>query len=167
MGEESLLWSVAPETQMRVARAKWDVIITYCGHGNARIKDSGWVGGRCVCLWVCTCAWATQCLCAKAHLPFVLEEDWEYGSSVNAKAEVEWRYQQSLVSTSPATGGSFIFIVHSLSLILPNNHEYGCLCRVFGSNGWNREKQLSAVLMSSNIVIAILALCICMTYFGS
>lgn len=36
-----------------------------------------------------------------------------------------------------------------------------------GSNGWNREKQLSAVLMSLNIVIAVLGLCICMTCFLS
>lgn len=85
------------------------------------------------------------------------------GSSVSAKAEVEWRYQQSLLSTSPATGGSFIFPVRSLSLILPDNHEYGCLRRALGSNGWNREKQLSAVSM--NTVIEVLTLCICMTYF--
>lgn len=31
------------------------------------------------------------------------------GSIRAAKAGVEWRYQHSLLSTSPATGGSFIF----------------------------------------------------------
>lgn len=119
-----------------------------------------------MCVCVCLCDYVRGRLCA--HLPqSVHEEDWERGSSVSAKAGVEWRYRQSLASTSPATGGSFIFPVHSLSLISPDNHEYGCLSAWSppAFNGWNREKQLSAVLMSQNIVIAVLARCIRMTCF--
>lgn len=84
-----------------------------------------------------------MCVCVCAHVrgrlgasvprhtfPFVREEDRERGSNVSAKAEVEWRYQRSLVSTSPATGGSFISPACLLSYPIIMNMDVAV-----GSNG--------------------------------
>lgn len=125
VGEKSLLWSVAAETQMwhvTVAWAKRDAIIAVRGHGNTCMKDPE--GSGCEVY-----GWHFVRMFAHVHgrlrasllshtFPFVHGKDWERGSSVNAKAEVEWHYQQSLLSTSPATGGSFIFPVCLLSHLI-------------------------------------------------
>lgn len=67
VAEKSPLWSVAPETQMRVASAKWDVIIAFRDHGNTRMKRSRrfrlW--GVCMCAIVCVCV----CVCTSAWAP--------------------------------------------------------------------------------------------------
>lgn len=83
---------------------------------------------------------------------FADKEDEGSVSSVDGGAEVECCGWQSLLCTSPATGGSFISPVCSRALILPRHHEYACVCFALGSK---QQEQLCAVLMSQNILIAV------------
>lgn len=91
------------------------------------------------------CHFLRRCTCDEPRLPLphffflsAVEMENVVWSVRAAKAGVEWRYQHSLLSTSPATGGSFIFPARLLSR--PDNHEYGCIRRAGDCNGRNRRK---------------------------
>lgn len=162
VAEESPLWCVAPETQIRVARAKWDVIIAFRDHGNTRMKDPG---GCEVCNCVCAHVRGRLRASVPRHLPLC---PWgRLRAWVECQCRGWSRVALSAFTRLHFTCHRWLFHLPSLPLILPDNHEYGCCCWAIGSNGRSREKQRSAVIMSPNIAIAVWAACICMTYFVS